>query len=177
MLQVQLLGEVTAVRDGEQVLLSRPHRRLLAYLALHPGPHERDALAARFWPDLPDRPGEPAHGGLGAASLARRRRSAGDADDGRAGAGVCDVDELGAALERGERAALDAEPTCVELDDDWADAARAEHRRRCVALLDALADRGGGPGRGGALVGPAVRADPAGRAGAPRPDRTARRGR
>ncbi len=32
--------------------LSGPHR-LIAFLALHPGAHERDALAARFWPDLP----------------------------------------------------------------------------------------------------------------------------
>ena len=50
-LRVQLLGEITAVRDGEPVPLSAPHRRLLAYLALHPGPHDRDGLAARFWPD------------------------------------------------------------------------------------------------------------------------------
>src|SRR5918994_1579136 len=51
MLRVQLLGEVTAARDGEPVPLSAPHRRLLAFLALHPGPHDRDVLAARFWPD------------------------------------------------------------------------------------------------------------------------------
>ena len=50
-LRVQLLGEVAAARDGEPVPLSAPHRRLLAFLALHPGPHDRDALAARFWPD------------------------------------------------------------------------------------------------------------------------------
>src|SRR4051794_27099861 len=54
MLQVQLLGEVAVVRDGRAVALSAPRRRLLAYLALNPGPHERDVLAARFWPDAPD---------------------------------------------------------------------------------------------------------------------------
>ena len=53
-LRVQLLGDITAFRDGRPVPLSAPHRRLLAFLALHPGPHERDALAARFWPDVPD---------------------------------------------------------------------------------------------------------------------------
>ena len=42
------------MRDGRPVPLSAPHRRLLAFLALHPGPHERDALAARFWPDCRD---------------------------------------------------------------------------------------------------------------------------
>ena len=51
---MQLLGEITAFRDGRPVPLSAPHRRLLAFLALHPGPHERDTLAARFWPDSPD---------------------------------------------------------------------------------------------------------------------------
>ena len=52
-LRVRLLGDIAAERDGEPVPLSGPHRRLLAFLALHPGPHERDALAARIWPDLP----------------------------------------------------------------------------------------------------------------------------
>lgn len=47
-LRVQLLGEIAAVRDGQPVPLSWPHRRLLAFLALHPGSHERHALAARF---------------------------------------------------------------------------------------------------------------------------------
>ena len=53
MLRVRLLGDIAAERDGEPVPLSGPHRRLLAFLALHPGSHERDALAARIWPDLP----------------------------------------------------------------------------------------------------------------------------
>ena len=129
------------MRDGEQVLLSRPHRRLLAYLALHPGPHERDALAARFWPDAPT-----ARANLRTAVWTLRRSLGADAVQATRttvalAPVVRDVDELGAALERGEPAALDtlgAEP-CAEFDDDWADAARAEHRRRCVTLLDALA--------------------------------------
>ena len=54
MLHVQLLGEVSVLRDGEPVTLSPPRRRLLAYLALRPGAHERDALASRFWPAAPD---------------------------------------------------------------------------------------------------------------------------
>lgn len=129
------------MRDGEQVLLSRPHRRLLAYLALHPGPHERDALAARFWPDAPT-----ARANLRTAVWTLRRSLGADAVQANRttvalAPVVRDVDELGAALERGEPAALEtlgAEP-CADFDDDWADAARAEHRRRCVTLLDALA--------------------------------------
>src|SRR4051812_4893767 len=52
-LSVQLLGDITVERDGVPVVLSGPQRRLLTFLALHPGPHDRDALAARFWPDTP----------------------------------------------------------------------------------------------------------------------------
>ena len=53
MLSVQLLGEIAVERDGVRVPLSALHLRLFAFLALHPGPHNRDALAARFWPDSP----------------------------------------------------------------------------------------------------------------------------
>ena len=117
MLHVQLLGEVTAVRDGEPVALSRPHRRLLAYLALHPGPHERDALAARFWPDLPT-----ARANLRTAVWTLRRSLGADAvqatrDVGRA--------RPGRATDESTRRSGDAEP-CPELDDDWAGAARVE---------------------------------------------------
>ena len=89
---------------GNRCPCRRPHRRLLAFLALHPGPHERDALAARFWPDLPTRARQPAHRRLGAAPGARGRRRAGHPDVGRAGAAVRDVDELGPAIARGDLA-------------------------------------------------------------------------
>ena len=130
-LRVQLLGEITAVRDGEPVPLSRPHRRLLAYLALHPGPHERDALAARFWPDVPT-----ARASLRTAVWTLRRSLGADAvRTTRTTVALvpasCDLDEI-------DEAGPDAEP-CPELDDDWAGVARAEHRRRRVALLDARA--------------------------------------
>src|SRR5690242_10476587 len=51
MLQVRLLGTVAAERDGEQLFLPPPAGRLLAFLALRPGPHERAAAAAQLWPD------------------------------------------------------------------------------------------------------------------------------
>jgi len=133
-LRVQLLGEITAMRDGEPVPLSRPHRRLLAYLALHPGPHERDALAARFWPDL-----STARANLRTAVWTLRRSLGADAVQTTRTTvtlvcATCDIDEI----DEPARAAFDAEP-CPELDDDWAGLARAEHRRRRVALLDARA--------------------------------------
>src|SRR3954447_17048068 len=56
MLQVQLLGELTADVDGAVVTppASRRAWSLLAWLALHPGEHARGAVAARFWPDVLD---------------------------------------------------------------------------------------------------------------------------
>ena len=127
MLHVQLLGEVAAVRDGEPVPLSVAHRRLLAFLALHPGPHARDALAARFWPDTPRARANlrtavwTLHQALGPEALRATRESVG------LGPVVRDLDDPD----------RDGEP-CPGLDDDWADAARAEHRRRRLARLDAL---------------------------------------
>jgi DNA-binding SARP family transcriptional activator/tetratricopeptide (TPR) repeat protein len=131
MLQVQLLGEVTVLRDGHPVAMSAQRRRLLAYLALHPGPHERDAVAARFWPDAPD-----ARANLRAAVATLRRALGPDAVvAGRTTVGLGDVgrDIDDADVVRNE----DAEP-CAGLDDDWAAAARAEHRERRMSVLDAL---------------------------------------
>jgi hypothetical protein len=51
---------------------------------------------------------------------------------------VRDVDELEELVRGAAPAALAAGP-CVGFDDDWAQAARTEHVRRCVAVLDALA--------------------------------------
>jgi len=158
-LRVRLLGDIAAERDGEPVPLSGPHRRLLAFLALHPGSHERDALAARIWPDLPT-----ARANLRTAVWGLRRALGVDAVEATrtsvalAGA-VRDLDEIGPVIAGGDLSPLDATP-CVGLDDDWVAVARAEHLRRCVAALDALGRRAG-PGRRRALDGPALRADPA----------------
>ena len=137
-LHVQLLGEVAAARDGEPVPLSAPHRRLLAFLALHPGPHDRDALAARFWPDATT-----ARANLRTAVWALRRSLGADSvSTSRSTVAlegvVRDVDELEELVRDGDTSTLAAGP-CAGLDDDWAQAARAEHLRRYIALLDGLA--------------------------------------
>jgi DNA-binding SARP family transcriptional activator/tetratricopeptide (TPR) repeat protein len=49
-LQVRLLGGVGADRDGEQLSLPPPIGRLLAFLALRPGPQDREGVAALLWP-------------------------------------------------------------------------------------------------------------------------------
>jgi WD40 repeat protein/ABC-type branched-subunit amino acid transport system substrate-binding protein/DNA-binding SARP family transcriptional activator len=53
MLEIRLLGQFEARRDGAVVLLSsRPAQSLLAYLALSAGTaHRREKLAGLFWPD------------------------------------------------------------------------------------------------------------------------------
>jgi DNA-binding SARP family transcriptional activator len=56
MLRVRLLGGLALERDGVPVELppSRRARLLAGWLALHPGLHAREALAARLRPDVLD---------------------------------------------------------------------------------------------------------------------------
>jgi len=126
-LRVQLLGEVSAVRDGRPVPLSAIHRRLLAFLALHPGPHARDTLAARFWPDTAT-----ARANLRTAVWTLRQALGPDAVH-----ATRESVALGSVVRDLDDPDHEGEP-CAGLDDDWADAARAEHRSRRLARLDAL---------------------------------------
>jgi DNA-binding SARP family transcriptional activator len=50
---VRVLGSFTLVSDGAAVPLGVDSRRLVAYLAVHPRPQERAALAADLWPGVP----------------------------------------------------------------------------------------------------------------------------
>src|SRR5918911_3803415 len=56
MLRVRLAGGLRLESDGRELAppRSRRARALLAWLALHPGPHARGDLAGRFWPDVLD---------------------------------------------------------------------------------------------------------------------------
>ena len=67
MLQVRLLGRMAAERDGEQLSLPSPVSRLLAFLALRLGPHDRETVAASLWPDTdgPAARAKPAYRRLG----------------------------------------------------------------------------------------------------------------
>src|SRR3954449_5299122 len=72
MLRVRLLGDMRAELDGRRIEppASRRAWALLAWLALHPGGHDRGTLAARFWPDVLD---ASARGSLRSAVWALRR--------------------------------------------------------------------------------------------------------
>jgi DNA-binding SARP family transcriptional activator len=51
--RVTVLGSFTLVSGGAAVPLGVDARRLVAYLAVHPRPQERAALAADLWPGVP----------------------------------------------------------------------------------------------------------------------------
>jgi DNA-binding SARP family transcriptional activator/tetratricopeptide (TPR) repeat protein len=126
-LSLQLLGEIAVERDGVPVALSGRHLRLLAFLALHPGSHERDALAARFWPDSPT-----PRASLRTAVWTLRQSLGPDAVVANRGSVA-----LGPVVRDLDDPERDGEP-CQGLDDDWAEAARAAHLRCRVAHLDTL---------------------------------------
>jgi DNA-binding SARP family transcriptional activator len=54
--RVTVLGSFTLTSDGATVPLGVDARRLVAYLAVHPRPQERAALAADLWPRVPAAP-------------------------------------------------------------------------------------------------------------------------
>jgi DNA-binding SARP family transcriptional activator/tetratricopeptide (TPR) repeat protein len=152
-LQVRLLGGVAADRDGEQLSLPPPIGRLLAVLALRPGPHDREAVAALLWPAAA---GPAARANLRTAVWALRKAIGDDAliatrttvglrpeavttdlADGRRRAAAGDV-SAAAVLCHGELLAGYAE--------DWAEAARREYRTdlaEALAASSAAAERDG----------------------------------
>ena len=132
MLSVQLLGGIAVERDGVLVPLSSLHLRLLAFLALHPGPHNRDALAARFWPDSPH-----PRASLRTAVWTLRQSLGPDA---------VVASRVAVALGPVVRDLDDPDrdgQLCPGLEDDWAETARAAHlghRTDCFDALIAAAD-------------------------------------
>jgi DNA-binding SARP family transcriptional activator/tetratricopeptide (TPR) repeat protein len=152
-LQVRLLGGVAADRDGEQLSLPPPIGRLLAVLALRPGPHDREAVAALLWPAAA---GPAARANLRTAVWALRKAIGDDAliatrstvglrpeaattdlADGRRRAAAGDV-SAAAVLCHGELLA--------GYTEDWAETARREYR---TDLAEALAASSAGAERDG----------------------------
>jgi DNA-binding SARP family transcriptional activator len=121
---------------------------LLAWLALNPGVHARSAVAARFWPDVLD---ESARASLRSALWSLRRQLGEDAN----GALLATRDRVGLAddvwtdVREAER--LHADGRLEEalaladgellpgFEDEWAHAAREEHRTRVAGLFEELA--------------------------------------
>jgi DNA-binding SARP family transcriptional activator len=175
MLRVRVLGELSLERDGRRLEppASRRARELLAWLALHPGPHARGELAGRFWPDVLD---ESARTSLRNALWAVRR-----ALEGGAGALVAtrervelagepavwvDARELARLAREGrhdEALSLCRGDLLDGLDSDWVHEAREQQRAevgRICAELVAHAEADGDLARAVELTRRRVALDP-----------------
>ncbi|MEA2392451.1 MAG: hypothetical protein QOJ82_342, partial [Solirubrobacteraceae bacterium] len=154
MLRIRLLGELEVDVDGAPLAppSSRRAWALLGWLALHPGPHPRGDVAARFWPDVLD---ASARASLRSAVWARRRplEAAGAADrlratrdhvglvaDAELWVDRADFDALVAQGRAEDAVALCRGPLLHGLEDEWVYEARDEHARRLGEALGALAD-------------------------------------
>lgn len=154
MLQLRLLGELSAEVDGEGVDLPTAWRArsLLAWLALHPGLHLRSDVAARFWPDVLD---TSARASLRNALWALRRALGPHAEQAltatRDRVGLDPGPELWIDVAEAERLDRSGRPEealalcdgelLADLDDDWVYDARDSHRERLSGILERLAAR------------------------------------
>ena len=145
---VSLLGELAAQAGGRPVPPpAHPQGpALLAWLALHPGEHDRGPLATLLWPDLPR---ANARAALRSAVWALRRALGPhetEVLDGRTTVGLrCATDlqafeSFVAAGATAEALALCRGPLLSGLDEhDWVLKARAEHAARVAALRETAA--------------------------------------
>ncbi len=150
MLRVRVLGSMRVELDGREI--EPPAKRgawsLLAYLAIHPGPHRRGDVAARFWPDVLDSSARQslrsavwalrrALGPGGRLVVTTREEISLDRTDGL----WVDVLELEQRLAEEPQDALamgDGE-LLAGFDEEWALEARAGHRDRISEALEGLA--------------------------------------
>jgi DNA-binding SARP family transcriptional activator len=141
MLRVRLLGGLALERDGEELVLpaSRRARLLAGWLALHPGLHAREALAARLRPDVLD---DSARQSLRQAAWSLRAVAGDDLVATREAIGFgpgVEVDvlafrEAAAAGDVDAALARSAGELLAGLEEDWVLAARDAH----AAALDEL---------------------------------------
>ncbi|HEX5287253.1 MAG TPA: AAA family ATPase, partial [Streptosporangiaceae bacterium] len=159
MLQVRLLGGVAADRDGEQLSLLPPVSRLLAVLALRPGPQDRETVAATLWPAAA---GPAARANLRTAIWALRKAVGDDAlITSRTAVGLrpeAVTVDLADGLRRAADGDADAAAALCRGDllpgyaDDWAETARRRHQ---VELAETLAARTAAAERDGDAAGAA----------------------
>ena len=139
---VRLLGELEAQAGGRRSRRRRIRRApaLLAWLALHPGEHDRGPLAALLWPELAP---SGARTALRSAVWALRRALGPherEVLDGRTTIGLRCATDLAPSTPSSRRAtgralALCRGPLLAGLDEHaWVLAARAEHEARVAAL-------------------------------------------
>jgi DNA-binding SARP family transcriptional activator/tetratricopeptide (TPR) repeat protein len=158
-LQVRLLGGVAADRDGEQLSLLPPVSRLLAVLALRPGPQDRETVAATLWPGAA---GPAARANLRTAVWSLRKAVGDDAlITSRTAVGLrpeaitvdlADGQRRAAAGDAAAAAALCHGELLPGYAEDWAETAR---RRQRTELAETLATRTAAAERDGDAAGAA----------------------
>ena len=158
-LQVRLLGGVAADHDGEQLSLLPPVSRLLAVLALRPGPQDRETVAATLWPGAA---GPAARANLRTAVWALRKAVGDDAlITSRTAVGLrpeaitvdlADGQRAAAAGDAAAAAALCHGDLLPGYAEDWAETAR---RRQRAELAETLAARSAAAERDGDAAGAA----------------------
>ena len=152
MLRIRLIGEMALEIDGTEAPppASRRARSLLAWLALHPGPHARGEVAACFWPDVLD---SSARTSLRSALLTLRNElgpaCAAHLEASRDAVGIrrdddtsIDTVEFAALVDGGDleqAVAIGDAELLPGLDDEWVFAARDRHREQLIAALARLA--------------------------------------
>jgi DNA-binding SARP family transcriptional activator/tetratricopeptide (TPR) repeat protein len=156
---VRLLGGVAADHDGEQLSLLPPVSRLLAVLALRPGPQDRETVAAILWPGAA---GPAARANLRTAVWALRKAIGDDAlITSRTAVGLrpeaitvdlADGQRRAAAGDAAAAAALCHGEMLPGYPEDWAETAR---RRQRAELAETLATRSAAAERDGDAAGAA----------------------
>jgi DNA-binding SARP family transcriptional activator len=149
MLLIRVLGELELEFDGERIEPPRrgPARNLLAWLALHPGPHPRSVVAGRLWPNVLDVSARASlrtslsalRAAIGSTALAAGRTHVGLAD-GQVWVDAHEFERLRAAGRAEDALVLCRGELLAGLDDDWVLVARDEHRDAQGQLLAALAE-------------------------------------
>jgi len=143
---VRLLGVVAADRDGEQLPLPPPVGRLLALLALRPGAHDRETVAATLWPGAT---GSAARANLRTAVWALRKVVGDDAlTTSRTAVGLrpeavtvdlADGQRRAAAGDAAAAVALCHGELLAGYAEDWAETARRRQRAELAQTLAARA--------------------------------------
>ena len=154
MLEIRVLGALEARAGGAPVELPPVARvrSLLAFLAVHPGPHPRSLLAGRLRPDALEESARKSlrqaawslRGALGPAAdalLADRETIGLAADPALVRVDLADFRALVAADRLEEAVALARGDLLAGLDEEWAHPLRQEHRAEVVALLGELGER------------------------------------
>jgi DNA-binding SARP family transcriptional activator len=146
-LRLWVCGRLAGDRDGDVLAMPAADRAraLVGWLALHPGQHQRAVVAARLWPEVPQ---NTARASLRTAVWSLRQCWGAVADEvleaSRTSLGWRDgevwVDALADPLEH-------AGELLPGIEDDWAAAAREEHRDRLLLELDACASAAEAEGR------------------------------